>query len=231
MNSSNPSLVLVAADRGDAGRRQALDELARATERCAEAAVHRAFGSLAEVLATVESVSGPRVLIPVFLAGGDQASARMCAQLPPTLSGNVIANDPLGVSPALIAHLAVRVREAGWEPGDGVVLLADAAGGAQQRRQVAVAAQMLRRHVDTPVHLAHARRGVSSARTAVHRLRRSGYRRVVLAPWRLVPGPEREERELRSAGADAVAAPLWPAQRVVDTVLAQHRMACARLAA
>lgn len=223
-------MVLVAADDGDHRRSQALHDVARMTARQAEATVWPAFGAPQEIVATIESISGPRVLLPTFLVGGDPASADVCAQLAPPLRGDVLANDPLGPTPALVADLAHRLTEAGWRHNDGVVLVADGARNGQARREVAQAARMLGQRLDTPVHIAHARRGVSSARTAVHRLRRSGYRRIALAPWQLVSAGTQADTELAAAGADVVAAPLWPSERVVETLLAQHRLARARLA-
>jgi hypothetical protein len=88
---------------------------------------------------------------------------------------------------------------------------------------------MLSRRLQTPVQIGYLREWAPSVTDAVARLRRNGHERVAVAAWQLVDGAELAE--LQDSGATTVTAPLGPSPVVVETLLAQHRAATARLAA
>ncbi|GAA3763531.1 sirohydrochlorin ferrochelatase [Spinactinospora alkalitolerans] len=224
-----PTMVLVADDSHDAQRTEGLRDLADAVARRDEVPVVPAFGPGPEVAATVDAVEGPLVVVPAFLAGGDLASAELFAGLDLDGRFDACATAPLGAVPSIVADLARRLAEAGWRQGDGVVLAADGTPAQDERRQVAAVARMLSRRVQSPVQVGYLSAWAPSVSDAVARLRRNGRPRVAVAAWQLVDGAERER--LGDLGATAVTAPLGSASIVVDTLLAQHRAATARLAA
>lgn len=227
-----PTMVLVADGTRDAQRRDALRGLADAVADRGEAPVRAAFGPPAELRATVESVAGPLVVVPAFLAGSDAASTDLLAGLDLDNRFDACATAPLGAVPSIVATLAARLRAAGWRPGDGVVLAADGGldhVGSDERRQVMDVARMLSRRVQTPVQVGYLNAWAPSVSDAVARLRRNGRGRVAVATWQLVDGADVDR--LRDIGATAVTAPFGPSAVVIDTLLAQHRAATARLAA
>lgn len=227
-----PTMVLVAADSADRERVTALRELAEAAARRGEAPVVPAFGTVQEVHDVIAPIDGPVVTIPAFLAGGDAASAAVYGELDLSDRFDAFVTDPLGASPTVVANLARRLAEAGWRRGDGVVLAADRAADMAERRQIAAAARMLSRRVQTPVQIGYHSTWGPSVADAASRLRRNGHDRVAVATWRLLPGAEEAHLDdLNETGASSVSAPLWPAPFIVDTLLFQHRLATARLAA
>ncbi|MFC7744226.1 sirohydrochlorin chelatase [Nocardiopsis composta] len=222
-----PTMVLVADDKQDAQRGESLRELADAVAARGEAPVVPAFGSAAAVQAAVDRVDGPKVLTPAYVAGGDVASAELFSGFQVTGRGDVYATDPLGAVPSIVADLAGRLADGGWAPGDGVVLAADGGTGQPERQTVADVARMLSRRLGSPVQVGYLNSWAPTVADAVDRLRRGG-RRVAIGAWRLVEDGDHER--LRELG-EVVTAPLWPADIVVDTLLARHRAAKARLAA
>ncbi|TDQ47987.1 sirohydrochlorin chelatase [Actinorugispora endophytica] len=224
-----PTMVLVADGSRDAHRRDALCGLAEAVVQRGEAPVRTAFGSHAELQATVESVQGPLVVVPAFLAGSDTASTELLSGLDISDRFDACATAPLGAVPSIVAKLAAQLRAAGWCPGDGVVLAADGGPDNDERRQVTDVARMLSRRVQSPVQVGYLNAWAPSVSDAVTRLRRNGHGRVAVATWQLVEGSDFDR--LRDIGATTVTAPFGPSAVVIDTLLAQHRAATARLAA
>lgn len=222
-----PAMVLVADGSHDSDRMDALLGLAEAAAERNEAPIVPAFdGRVNEVIGGLD---GPMVAVPAFLAGEDGASAAMFAGLDLANRFDSCATEPLGAIPSIVANLARRLEEAGWEPGDSVVLAADGAVDTEARKHVATAARMLSRYTDTPVQVGYVGSWAPSVSDAVARLRRNGQNRVAVATWQLVRGADHER--LLEMGATAVAGPLWPAEFVVEALLAQHRAATARLSA
>ncbi|MEY9215412.1 cobalamin biosynthesis protein CbiX [Thermobifida halotolerans] len=227
-----PTMVLVADGTRDTRRKEALHDLAEAVADRREAPVQAAFGSPTELRAAVESIEGPLVVVPAFLAGSDAASTELLAGLDLDSRFDACATAPLGAVPSIVAQLVTRLHAEGWRPGDGVVLAADGGPelpGNSERRQVIDVARMLSRRVQTPVQVGYLHAWAPSVSDAVARLRRNGHDRVAVATWQLVDGADLHR--LREIGATAVTAPFGPSPVVIDTLLAQHRAATARLAA
>ena len=227
-----PTMVLVADGTRDARRRDALHGLAEAVSDRREVPVCTAFGTRAELRDIVQSTAGPLVVVPAFLAGSDTASTELLAGL--DLGGRFDAcmTAPLGAVPSIVGQLIARLHAADWRPGDGIVLAVD--GGLElsndtEHRQVLDVARMLSRRLQTPVQIGYLREWAPSVTDAVARLCRNGHERVAVAAWQLVDGAELAE--LQDSGATTVTAPLGPSPVVVETLLAQHRAATARLAA
>ncbi|MBB6170259.1 sirohydrochlorin ferrochelatase [Nocardiopsis mwathae] len=222
-------MVLVADDSRDTHRRDALCDLAEAVADRGEAPVVPAFGSGPEVSEAVRAVDGPIVVVPAFLAGGDHASAEMFAELNLDDRVDACPTAPLGAVPSIVADLAHRLLRAGWTRSDGVVLAADGGSAQEERSEVADVARMLSRRLAAPVQVGYTNGWAPSVPDAVQRLRRNGHDRVSIATWRLVEGADYDR--LRCLDGVSLTAPLWPSSLVVDTLLAQHRAAKARLAA
>ncbi|MFD0774441.1 sirohydrochlorin chelatase [Streptomonospora algeriensis] len=224
-----PTMVLVADDSRDTGRKEALRDLADAVAQRGEAPVVPAFGSGSEVHRTVDSVDGPMVVVPAFVAGGDLASSRTFAGIDLDGRFDACPTPPLGAVPSIVGDLAGRLVDTGWDSGDGVVLAADGSTGQDERQVVADVARLLSRRLGSPVQVGYLNCWAPSVGDAVERLLRNGRDNVAVAAWRLVEG--RDYHRLHGMGATSVTAPLWPSEIVVDSLLAQHRAAKARLAA
>lgn len=224
-----PTMVLVADDSCDAHRNRALHGLAAAVEGRQEAPVVSVFGPAPEVNDTVRIIEGPLAVVPAFVAGGDIASAAMFAQLDLEGRVDVCATPPLGAVPSIVADLACRLYASGWTRGDGVVLAADGANDQDERQVVTDVVRMLSRRLRSRVQVGFLNGWAPTVPDAVARLREGQSSRVSVATWRLVAGSDLER--LHELGADSVTSPLWPAELIVDTLLAQHRAANARLSA
>lgn len=224
-----PTMVLVADDARDTHRQQALRELATAIADRDEAPVVGAFGSLADVSETIRAIDGPLVLVPAFLAGGDQISAELLAQLDLSGRNDAYTLPPLGAVPSIIAELARRLQVHGWTHEDGVVLAADGCTGQEDRRVVTDVSHMLSRRLQAAVHVGYLNVWAPSVWHAAQRLRNNGHPQVTLANWCLVKGSR--ERNPSDLAASAMTDPLWPSPLIVDLLLARHRAGKARLAA
>lgn len=224
-----PTMVLAADGTTDAHRKEALEDLAAAVAGRGEAPVVTAFGSGSELNRVVDSVDGPLVVVPAFVAGGDLASAESFAALDLAERFDACATAPLGAVPSIVADLVRRLEESGRRPGDGIVLAADGTTDHEERRQVTTVARMLSRRVQSPVQIGFLTAWAPSVSDAMQRLRRNGNRQVSVVAWQLVDGAGHDR--LRELDAAHVTEPLWPSALITDTLLAQHRAAKARLAA
>ena len=184
------------------------------------------------------------VVVPLLLSSGyhDRVDipAALDAVRPETVQARVLGPDPL-----LATALADRLAEAGWQPGDAVVLAA--AGSSDQqavtsvREQAAILQAELGRRTGAaqasgpggpagpgdrfalvPVTVGFASAAEPGVAAAVARAR-AGARRVVVAPYLLAPGFFLTI--LHGAGADLVAAPIGAHPAVVDLVLRRYQAA------
>ncbi|MGV0836979.1 sirohydrochlorin chelatase [Mycolicibacterium thermoresistibile] len=177
-----------------------------------------------EVLA---EITGPAVVVPAFLASGYHVNTDLPARIDESGHGCVTATRALGPDPVLAAVMRTRLVEAGWSPGDAVVLAAAGSTEAMARRDLVRAADLLAALVGE-VHLgfiAQTKRDQSGGLGAapavtdiVARLRRSR-RRVFIASYLLAPGFF--HTRLRDCGAHGVAEPLG-ADRDLVALLARR---------
>jgi sirohydrochlorin ferrochelatase len=164
--------------------------------------------------------SGPVVAVPMLLATGYHATVdvpgAIAATRPDAAVGRV-----LGPHPLLAEALADRLRQAGWQAGDSVVLAAagssDAAAAAATEAQAGLLAAEL--------GIAAVTAGYASARepsvpAAVAAARAAGATRVLIAAYLLAPGLF--QAGLAAAGADAVTEPLGDHPAVVRLVLLRY---------
>jgi sirohydrochlorin ferrochelatase len=188
--------------------------------------VRAAFVELAEpaVPAALAEIPPDRraVLVPLLLSSGyhDRVDlpAAIAATRPTTAHAAVLGPDPL-----LAVALADRLAEAGFRPGDAVVLAAagssDAGAVASVHEQARLlAAELAARSAET----AEVTAGFGSAATpevgtAVAAARAAGADRVAIAAYLLAPGFFADQ--LGAAGADVVAAPLGAHPAVLELIL------------
>jgi sirohydrochlorin ferrochelatase len=174
-----------------------------------------------EVLRTLHDE--PTVLVPALLSSGYHVRCDVPRYVAASGHPAVTVTAALGPSSELTRAMLDRLLEAGWRPGDHVVLAA--AGTSDQRAQgdIAITAAMLSALVGSRVSIAFAapRRGSGypAVPKAVARARRAGASRVAVASYLLADGLF--QRRLHEAGADVVGAPLGSHPAVV-------RLACLR---
>lgn len=159
-----------------------------------------------EVLA---DTNGPAVVVPAFLAPGHHVNTDLPARIAESGHRRVTVTRALGPDPVLAAIMRTRLLEAGWSPGDAVVMAAAGSSDPVARRGLMRAANLLA-DMAGEVHLgfiaqAGAATGVPAVADLVGRLCRSG-RRVFVASYLLAPGVF--HARLRGCGAHGVAEPL-----------------------
>jgi sirohydrochlorin ferrochelatase len=162
---------------------------------------------------------GPVVALPLLLATGYHAQvdvpAAVAAVRPDAVVGRV-----LGPHPLLAEALHDRLRQAGWRPGDAVVLAA--AGSSDPAAAVATEAQarLLADWTGGPVTVGYGSTREPSVPAAVTAARRTGMIRVTVASYLLAPG--QFQSNLVASGADLVSAPLGAHEAVVRLILRRY---------
>lgn len=180
--------------------------------------------SVADTMAGI----GEAVVVPMFLAAGFHVRTDLPAQLAAARARCHLAPS-LARDPALAGAAAARLVEAGWDPGDTVVLAA--AGSSDQRAvaDVGAAARLLQVRVGRRVRVGFVASGTPRVDPLVASLRAAGERRVAVASWLVAPGVFQDR--LRACGADVVAGPLGPHPAVLDAVVARYTTAVSSRAA
>lgn len=216
---NDPALVLVAHGTRSARGVEMIAALAEAVSaRVGETRV--AFvdvlgPSPEEVLA---ELGRPAVVVPAFLASGYHVHHDVhgaAGQFP-----GAVVTDALGPDPVLAQVLHERLCEAGWRPGDAVVLAAAGSSDARALADVRRAAAMLACVVDQRVRIGYVATGTPTVVDAVAQARAEGAGRVFVASYLLAHGLFHER--LFQAGADGVAQPLGVHPQIVDLVVARH---------
>ena len=211
-----PELVLVAHGTRNADGVHTISELAAAlTARLGP--VRTAFVDVlgpnpAEVLA---DVSGPAVVVPAFLASGYHVRTDLPARIAESGHRHTVVAPALGPDPVLAAVMHARLAEAGWRPGDVVVMAAAGSSDPVARRELLSAARMLADHVGE-VHLGYVATGAPNVRDVVRVLRTAGMRRIFIASYLLAPGLF--HTRLHQCGATAVTRPLGVHRDIVDLI-------------
>lgn len=161
------------------------------------------------------------VVVPAFLAPGYHVRVDIPAQIVASGHRGAVLTEAFGPAPELVAVLIERLRQGGYRPGDGVVLVA--AGSSDHRALVHVhdTAYALGVRLGTPVRIGYAATARPSVAEAVASLRDTlPGARVAVASWLLAPGLF--QRKLDDAGADVAANPLGAHPRVVDLILRRY---------
>ncbi|MCX2965281.1 sirohydrochlorin chelatase [Gordonia aquimaris] len=173
----------------------------------------------AEVIADVDR---PAVLVPAFLASGYHVRKDLPQHVEAAGRCDTIVTRALGPDPAIADVARLRLVEAGWEPGDSVVLAAAGSSDESACGQVHLAARQLESIIGGRVEVGFITTATPSVPEAVERASRNG-RRVAIASYLLAPGLFHQR--LHTYGADVVAEPLGADQRIVDLIVTRMRAA------
>jgi sirohydrochlorin ferrochelatase len=215
--TTDPVLVLVAhGTRNPRGVQMVADMaevLARQVGTTRVAFVDVLGPSPSEVL---RELSEPAVVVPAFLASGYHVHTDVPREIAESNHGNVVVTRALGPDPVLAEVMFARLRDAGWQPGEAVVL---AAAGSSDRRALLEhrrAASMLADRTQAPVRIGYVATATPTVAEAVSTLRASGHTRVFVASYLLARGLF--HNRLADAGADGVADPLGVHPAIIDLV-------------
>lgn len=179
-----------------------------------------------DVVAEAVAGGARAVVVPLLLSAGYHVHVDIAAAV---VDRPAVAAQALGPDVRLVGCLVDRLRDAGAEPGDAVVLAAAGSSDPRAVQAVRTTADLLAATWPSGVVLpAYGSAAEPRVPDAVARLRAGGAARVVVATYLLAPGWF--HRQLRSAGADAVTAPLAPDLRVVDIALDRYDASAALLA-
>lgn len=162
----------------------------------------------------------PTVLVPAFLASGYHVHTDVPREVAGSGHRAVAITPALGPDPALARVLLQRLLEAGWQPGDEVVLAAAGSSDPRALRDVRHASRMLSALVGSAVRVGYVATGEPRVPHVVASLRERGARRVFVASYLLAEGLF--HTRLHDAGADGVSAPLGVTESVVDLVTRRY---------
>lgn len=197
-----------------------------------------------EVIADLDR---PAVLVPAFLASGYHVRQDIPAHVADAGRSDTIVTRALGPDHTIAAVLRLRLIEAGWRPGDVVVLAAAGSSDESACGQVHLAARQLENLIGgrievgfittaspaVPDVVAAVRRGLHHGGGVHHGGGlhlgggrhgvggRLGRRRVVITSYLLAPGLFHER--LHTYGADIVTEPLGADPRICDLIVTRMR--------
>ncbi|MCM6775675.1 sirohydrochlorin chelatase [Nocardia sp. CDC159] len=225
---TDPALVLVAHGTRSPRGVQMIARLAEAVARelGSHIPVRTAFvdvlgPSPAEVLRDLGPT--PAVLVPAFLASGYHVYQDVPREVAESAHPAVTVTPALGPDPALARIMHIRLRAAGWRPGDTVVFAAAGSSDARARQDVHRAAALLSHRLDTLVHTAYIATGTPRVPEVVAHLRASGAPRIFLAPYLLAHGLFHQR--LHECSADGTADPIGTHPAVVRLLATRYRTA------
>ncbi|RDI68775.1 sirohydrochlorin chelatase [Nocardia pseudobrasiliensis] len=227
---SDPALVLVAHGTRSTRGVAMVAELSEAVAREIGGPVRTAFvdvlgPSPAEVLRDLNPV--PAVVIPAFLASGYHVYQDVPREVAASTHPAVAITPALGPDPALARIMHIRLRAAGWRPGDAVVFAAAGSSDPRAHQDINQAATLLSTRLATPVHTAYIATGTPRVPEVVTALRNSGHPRVFTASYLLAHGLFHER--LQTSGADGTAAPIGTHPAVVRLLASRYHQAAKTL--
>lgn len=234
------TLVLAAHGTRDPAGAVVVEQIAAAVRRrlpgvpVAVAYVDVRSPSLTEVLA---SVPGPAIVVPAFLAAGYHVRVDVPEQILRSGCRSVTVTPALGPDPLVLAAVHHRLLDAGWQPGDPVVLAAAGSSDARAVADVHLAGRRLSALTQGPVQVGFITSAHPSVPDAVAAVRpnpadfgaapaipdhpspitAAGRRSVAIASWLLAPGLFHQR--LAGMGADLVTDPIGAHPRLVDLVV------------
>lgn len=173
--------------------------------------------------AVVAGDAVPAVVVPAFLASGYHVYQDVPREVDDSGHPAVTVTAAMGPDPALARIMAVRLRAAGWRPGDAVVFAAAGSSDARARADVRRAAAMLTAQLANPVRTAYVATGAPRVPEVVAQLRETGQERVFIASYLLAHGLFHER--LYRAGATGVAEPIGVHPAVVRLIADRYRSA------
>ena len=217
----NPTLVLVAhGTRNPRGVEMvaALADAVSAEIGTTRVAFVDVLGpSPAEVL---RDTPGSAVVVPAFLASGYHVHTDVPREVADSAHASVAITDALGPDPVLAEVMLDRLRDAGWQTGESIVLAAAGSSDPRALEQHRRAAAMLVHAARVPVRIGYVATAVPTVAEAVSALRDEGHTRVFVASYLLARGLF--HNRLADAGADGVAEPLGVHPAIVDLVVARY---------
>lgn len=172
--------------------------------------------------------SVPAVAVPAFLASGYHVYQDVPREIAESAHPSVAVTPAMGPDPALARIMHLRLRAAGWRPGDAVVFAAAGSSDARARQDVRRAAGMLAENLGTPVRIAYVATGAPRVPEVVAELREAGAQRVFIASYLLAHGLFHQR--LHEAGADGVAEPIGVHPAVVRLIVERYRAGARELA-
>ncbi|MFC9967244.1 sirohydrochlorin chelatase [Nocardia ignorata] len=176
----------------------------------------------------LRDLDGPAVVVPAFLASGYHVYQDVPREVAESGHTAVAVTPAMGPDPALTRIMAMRLRAAGWQPGDAVVFAAAGSSDSRARQDVRRAAGMLAEQLAAPVRIAYVATGAPRVPEVVAALRESGSQRVFIASYLLAHGLFHQR--LHDAGADGVAEPIGVHPAVVRLIADRYRTAARELA-
>ncbi|OLR90160.1 sirohydrochlorin chelatase [Actinokineospora bangkokensis] len=213
------TLVLVAHGTRAPGGAQVVQAVAdQVRDLLPEVPVKVAFADVRapDVTAVLRAVRGPAVVVPAFLASGYHVRVDVPEQVARSGAGAVTIAPALGPAPALVLAMHERLVDAGWRPGDTVVLAAAGSSDPRALADVRRAAVLLGARTGSVVRVGYA----ATAQPSVAEVVAAARGRVAVASWLLAPGLF--HRAVASCGADVVAEPLGDHPRVADLVVRRY---------
>ncbi len=171
--------------------------------------------------------SVPAVVVPAFLASGYHVYQDVPREIADSAHPCVAVTPAMGPDPALARIMHLRLRAAGWRPGDAVVFAAAGSSDVRARQDVRRAAGMLAENLGAPVRIAYVATGAPRVPEVVAELRDSGAQRVFIASYLLAHGLF--QQRLHDAGADGVADPIGVHPAVVRLIAERYRAAAGEL--
>lgn len=172
----------------------------------------------------MERAEAPSVVVPLLLSTGyhvttDLPEAALRSPYP------VVTARHLGPHPLLAAAAAMRLRAAGAQRGDAVVMVAAGSTDPDAAVDTYVAGRLLQAHWGgAPVQVAHLSGEGLSVADAMANLRRDGHTRIAMSPYLLAPGHFAAKARTISVlhGATAVADVLGQHPLVAELVIRRY---------
>lgn len=167
----------------------------------------------------LSELEGPAVVVPAFLAAGYHVRKDLPEHVARSGHPDVTVTPSLGPDPALARVLHRRLLQAGWRPGDAVVLAAAGSSDASACADVCRAAAHLADLVGAGVEVGFVTTASPTVPEAVAAARRHGSGRVFIAAYLLAPGLF--HTRLSDCGADAVTDPLGADSAIADVLVSR----------
>jgi sirohydrochlorin ferrochelatase len=177
--------------------------------------------TVTDVVAELAAAGTPAVVVPLLLSGGYHVHVDIAGAV--AAHPGAVAARPLGPDPRLAEVLADRLLKTGADPADPATAVVLAAAGSSDPRAVAdveATAALLRPRWAGPVTTGYGSAARPTVPDAVAAARAAGAERVAIAAYLLAPGHFADR--LAAAGADTVAAPLLPDDRVAAVLLDRY---------
>ncbi len=183
----------------------------------------------------LQAHANPAVVSPLLLASAYHARVDIPAMIADA-GTDVLQADALGEDPRLVQVMRERLGHTGVGPHDpevGVLVVAVGSSRPQANARTATLAGSLSDGTHwAAAQVAYATGPQPSVRDGIELLRRSGARRIVLAPWFIAPGRITDRvAEIADAEGIAMADPLGAHPLVAETVLDRFDRVVAQRAA